>query len=218
MNDRDSIILYDKDDRTDLEKLHSVVWKLHQKYDKEELEFYCKVCKRDLLIAEESPTGISRGRTFVHKLLQHYRKTKLLSLGDQKAYDQILEDIGYPRNLAEIPPEISLEECCMLYLHSDEGYKDLTGFENNDEVVFKSPPKSTRSPVIEPREEINKEETFEPNTGKTGKTGKSGELNPDRQPALKYDYPHPRYNNMGNLRFEEDNGTAVDNLHSGSNT
>ena len=118
MDDSKSLILHPHDDRSELQKLQSVIRKLQQIHTREELEFLCKVCKRDLLIPEQSEEGVTRGRAFVHKLLKHYRKTNTLSMGNQKVFDQILVDIGYPRDLDEIPPDISLEECC--FEQSDE--------------------------------------------------------------------------------------------------
>ena len=86
MDDRNSIILHSEDDRTDLQKLKSVIRKLQHIHTKEEIEFYCKVCRRDLLIPEQSPKGVSRGRAFIHKLLKHYRSTRLLSLEIGRAH------------------------------------------------------------------------------------------------------------------------------------
>ena len=44
-------------------------------------------------------------------------------MGNQKVFDQILLDIGYPRDLDEIPPDISLEECC--FEQSDKKAKNV---------------------------------------------------------------------------------------------
>ena len=95
MNDQYSQIDCTSDNRTDLEKLRSIMRKINQIYTKRELEENCRVCKRDLLVSEVSDQGLVRGKTFVQALLKHYKRTHMLSLGNQEIYDKIMTDIGY---------------------------------------------------------------------------------------------------------------------------
>ena len=111
MEDRQSIVLHTRDEQSDLEKLKSVIKKLQQIHAKVELEFLYRVCRRDLMIPEQSPEGIPKGRPFVHKFFGHYRTDREPSLGDKRIINQTLSDAEHPAGLEELPPELSGEEC-----------------------------------------------------------------------------------------------------------
>ena len=83
------------DNRSNLDKLKSILATFQQIYPQETYEDICATCQRDCAISDlDHKTNTSICFQLYKKLIEHYKATKKLSYGEAKQINEILQDIG----------------------------------------------------------------------------------------------------------------------------